>query len=98
MTNGNILAIDANVIIETNEQESKITPTCYEEACDRDERTKSAKYFRNALLSRSRSLPVNSMAVSSGQPCEGRKADKKKSCASCPLVLQTIWRKLPISN
>jgi hypothetical protein len=48
-----ILVISADVITGTNEQETKITPTCYEEVCDRDERTKSAKYFRNALLSRS---------------------------------------------
>lgn len=52
---------------------------CYEVGWDREERTNSVKYFLNVFVSRSRNLVVNSIAVSGGQFCEGRKTDRKKS-------------------
>jgi len=55
---------------------------CYEVGWEREERTNSVKYFRKFLVSRSRNLVVNSMAVSGGQFCEGRKTEIKKSEAS----------------
>ena len=57
----------------------------------------SVKYFRNAFPSRSRILVANSRAVCCGQFWEGRKAETKKSNASCPRVLETTCRKLAIS-
>lgn len=70
---------------------------CYEPGWEREERTNSVKYFRKDFMSRSRNLLVNSMAVSGGQFCEGKKTDRKKSKASCPLALPTHCRKLAIS-
>lgn len=63
----------------------------------RDARTKSVKYLRNAFGSSSRILVANSAAVAGGQFCEGRKTDTRKSKASCPLIFETVCRKLAIS-
>jgi hypothetical protein len=43
----------------------------------REARTKSVKYFRNCLPSKSRNLVVKSRAVAFGQPWEGRNAVKR---------------------
>ena len=63
----------------------------------REARTKSVKYFRKALGSRSRIFVANSMAVDCGQFWDGRKTVTKKSKASWPRVFETVWRKLAIS-
>lgn len=68
---------------------------CYDPA--REARTKSARYFLNALLSRSRSFVANSCAASGGQFCAGRKTVVKNSYASGPRAFDTAWRKLQIS-
>lgn len=63
----------------------------------REDRTKSVKYLRKGFGSRSRILVVNSMAISAGQFCDGRKTVKKYSYASLPRVRPSVCKKLASS-
>ena len=55
---------------------SLLADMCYDP--EREARTKSEKYFLNALLSRVLSFVANSRAASGGQFCAGRKTETKK--------------------
>lgn len=54
----------------------KAVGRCYD--VERDARTKSARYFLNDLLSKSRNFVANSNAASGGQFCDGRNTVAKK--------------------
>jgi hypothetical protein len=64
---------------------------------EREARTKSARYFLNALLSKSLSFVANSTAASCGQLWAGKKTAAKNSKASRPRALETACRRLQIS-
>lgn len=60
-------------------------------------RMKSVKYFRKFLVSRSRSFVAKSVAVSGGQPWEGRKTETQNWKPSSPRALVIVCMKFAIS-